>query len=216
MPEPTLVTPSASATSSPTDTPYPPTPTTDPTEVFVTMVMSTKYAARTEYAAIPTPTSTPTIPAGSPACQPEDLKASFNTNGAGGHIAIGIEVLNKSNSNCFVPAYPAVQLTNRAGEPLDISYDYLIPNENPTTVQPSEEGQPARYGLKAGQQAVALLSWGNWCKGVIPGGLIVRLPLLDKSGDIDIPTDLTGGGHCDEPEAKSTVDIMPFETYLNP
>jgi hypothetical protein len=175
------------------------------------MIMGTKYAEVTAIAAIPTQTDAPAIPAESPACRPADLLASSSSNGAGGQIAVGIVLKNQSSTDCFLPAYPAVQFRDRAGKPLDITYEYWVPNQNPTTEQPTaavQPGEPARFGLKAGQTAGPVLSWANWCKGAIQGGLVVRLILLDKAGYIDIPTDLTGGGHCDDPGTRSTVGIM--------
>ncbi len=185
----------------------------NPTDVFITQVMATKYAARTQYASIPTNTPTPTIPAGSPDCQPADLQTSYVPGAGGQHIDIFVQVTNIGQTACFVPAWPVVQLLDRTGKPLVLAYDYIQYNANPLSVPPTETGNPGKpleYGFEAGQTANFFLSWGDWCQEAVPGGVIVRMFLLDDSGWVDIPTDIGGGGHCQYDNSISTVDVFGF------
>ncbi len=184
-----------------------------PTGLFITQVMATKYAMRTEYAAYPTQTPTPTIAPGSPDCLPADLETAFNANGATGRIDLEVAVTNVSGSACFLPSWPQVELLDHSGKKLDIIYDYVYFNANPSTLPPTQEsnpGKPLIYGMEAGQTAGLALLWGNWCAGPVIGGVIIRIYLLGTSGWMDIPADIGGGGYCDDPGGPSTIDVIGF------
>ncbi len=185
----------------------------NPTDVFITAVMGTKYALRTERAALPTLTFTPPIPSNSRPCRSADLASTLALNGAGGHIVLEIGITNTGSTPCFLPSWPVVQLLDHQDKTLDINYDFLVPNGSPSKLPPTEQaapGEPIRFGLRAGQSSGMILSWGNWCQGAIPGGVIIRLILLDQAGWLDLPTDVAGGGRCDDPGAASTIDVIGF------
>lgn len=189
------------------------TPPPGVTEAFITQVMATKYAARTQYAALPTITPTPTIPPDSPDCRSSDLQISFNTNGAGMHIVLEVGVTNIGNTPCFVPSWPVINLLDRSGKALDIVYDYITINGAPSSLPPTQVGdlgEEILFGLANGQTASLILPWGNWCPGAIEGGVIIRMFLLGSSGWIDIPTDITGGGYCNDPTSPSTLEVIGF------
>lgn len=189
------------------------TPTIGPTDIFITQVMATKYAARTQYAALPTITPTPTIPPNSPDCRASDLQITFHSNGATGRIVLELGVKNVSKTPCFLPSWPVVQFMDRTGNALDIAYDYVFYNANPSILPPTQESNPSepiQYGLDMNQSASLALLWGNWCQASVNGGIIIRVFLLGKSGFMDIPTDIGGGGRCDDPSHSSTVDVVGF------
>ena len=188
-------------------TPFQPTSTatTDLTEVFVTAIMATKYAGRAQIADLPTETLTPTIPADSRSCRPADLQTTSRMDGAYGHIILDVGVTNTSQTACFLPSRPIIQLIDRDGKLIEIVYNFVLPNASPT------DPPPARFGLKVGQSATMLLAWGNWCKPVLRQGVIIRLFLLKNADRVDIPTEIRGGGHCDDPGSSSTIDIMSFD-----
>jgi hypothetical protein len=125
--------------------------------------------------------------------------------GAYGHIILEVGVTNISQTACFLPARPIIQLMDRSGKLIEIAYDFVLPNALPT------DPPPARFGLRVGQSAGMLLAWGNWCKPDIKQGVIIRLMLLENAGRVDILTDIRGGGHCDDPGSSSTIDIMSFD-----
>jgi hypothetical protein len=198
-----------------TATPVPPssTPIIGPTEQFITQVMGTKYAARTQYAALPTIPPTPTIPPNSPFCRPADLQTTFNSNGATQHIVLEVGVKNKGEAPCFLPSWPVVRLLDRSGKTLDITYDYIFLNSNPSSLPPTQEsnpGKPILFGLAVNQSSGLALMWGNWCQPAIVGGVIIRMFLLETAGWIDIPTDIVGGGTCDDASSSSTIDVIGF------
>lgn len=189
------------------------TPSLNPTDVFITQVMGEKYAAQTQYALLPTITPTPSIPSSSKNCQPGDLQTSFHSNGAGGHIILEIGVKNISQAPCFLPSWPAIHLHDRSGNHIDVTYDYIFLNANPSnspTTQESNPGQPNLYGLTVNQDAVLLLPWGDWCQPPVEGGVVIRMFLLGAKSWIDVPTDISGGGYCDDPSSPSTVDVIGF------
>ena len=175
--------------------------------------MGEKYAARTQYALMPTITPTPTIPPSSGYCRAGDLQTSVHTNGAGGHIVLEVGVTNISQAPCFLPSWPAIQLQDRSGSPIDVTYDYVFLNANPSSLPPTQEsnpGQPIDYGLAVGQDAVLILLWGNWCLPPVEGGVVIRMSLLGAKSWIDVPTDISGGGYCDAPGSPSTIDVIGF------
>lgn len=189
------------------------TPAIGPTDLFITQVIATKDAARTQYAALPTITPTPTIPPDSPNCLVSDLQTTFHSNGATGRIVLEVGVTNVSKTACFLPSWPVVQLMDRTGNALDIAYDYIFFNANPSSLPPTQEsnpGEPIQYGLDVNQSASLALLWGNWCQASVDGGVIIRMLLQGKSEFMDIPTDIAGGGHCDEPSSSSTIDVVGF------
>jgi hypothetical protein len=181
------------------------TVTTDLTEIYVTALLATKYAGRAQFAALPTETLTPTISSSSRFCRPADLQTTSGMDGAYGHIILEVGLTNISQTACFLPARPTIQLLDRSGKLIEIAYDFVLPNASPT------DPPPARFGLRVGQTARMLLAWGNWCKPAVRQGVIIRLMLLENAGQIDIPTDIRGGGHCDDPGSSSTIDIMSFD-----
>jgi len=189
------------------------TPSLNPTDVFITQVMGEKYAAQTQYALLPTITPTPTIPPSSGNCRAGDLQTSVNATGATRHIVLEVGVMNISQAPCFLPSWPAIQLKDRSGNPIDVTYDYVFLNANPSSLPPTQEsspGQPIEYGLAVGQDALLLLPWGNWCKPPVEGGVVIGMFLLGAKSWTDVPTDISGGGYCDDPGFSSTVDVIGF------
>ncbi len=185
----------------------------NPTDVFITQVMGEKYAARTQYALQPTITPTPTIPASSGNCRAVDLQSNVSTNGAGGHMVLEVGISNISQAPCFLPSWPAIQLQDRSGNPIDVTYDYVFLNANPSSLPPTQEsnpGQPIEYGLAVGQGAGLLLPWGNWCLPPVEGGVVIHMTLLGAQSWLDVPTDISGGGYCDDPGSPSTIDVIGF------
>ncbi len=206
-PPPTQIT-STNSTSQPSVSPTP-----GATELFITQVMATKYAAQTQYAALPTVTPTPTIPPDSPACKPSDLQTTVHLNGATGRIALEVGVTNTSKTACFLPSWPKVELLDNSGKALDIVYEYDYLNANPSSLPPTQEnnpGEPLVYGMEANQTAGLFLLWGNWCQGTVQGGVIMRMFLLGSNTWLDISTEAGGGGHCDEPTSPSTIAVFGF------
>ncbi len=187
--------------------------TPGPTDAFITQVMATKYAARTQYAAQPTVTPTATIAPSSPNCQAGDLQTTVATNGATGRIVLEIAVTNIGNSPCYLPSWPQVELMDRAGKPLEITYDYIYPDANPSNMPPTQQsnpGTPIVYGMDKNQTAGLELMWGNWCQGAVQGGVVIRVFLLNANSRIDISTDIEGGGYCDDTTSPSTIDVIGF------
>ena len=170
------------------------------TDVFT----ETDYAVWTEVATAPTSTPTPPISVDSRLCSSVDLISSLQVDGAYGHIVLGISITNHSNTSCFLPAWPLIQLLDREGNTIEINYNFIIPTEKVTL------GEPMRFGLRAGQTSGMALFWGNWCKPAIKSGVIVRLTILGEVGWFDIPTDVKGGGRCDDPSSTSTIDVYGF------
>jgi len=199
----TTVTPAPSASA----------PSLNPTDVSITQVIEEKYAAQTQHALLPTITSTPTIPPSSGNCRAEDLETNVHTNGAGGHIVLEVGVTNISQAPCFLPSWPAIQLQDRSANPIDVTYNYVFLNANPSNLPPTQEsnpGQPIEYGLAVSQDAVLLLPWGNWCQPPVEGGVVIRMYLLGAKSWVDVPTDITGGGYCDDSGSPSTIDVFGF------
>ncbi len=212
-----LVYPSSTFQPSPSTTAPPgriyTTAAPNPTDLFITQVMGQKYAARTAYAALPTITPTPTIPPDSVPCQPGDLQVTLHSTGATQHIVLEVGLTNIGKAPCFIPAWPAVQLLDRSGSPIAVTYDYVFFDKNPSNLPPTQEsnpGEPVLYGLAVNQNTVLLLPWGNWCGAPVEGGVIIKIQLLGANNFLDVSTDITNGGYCDDPGAPSTVDVVGF------
>ena len=222
----TPVTPRATDTPNPpTATPRPPTATTDPTKAYITMMWGTKSVLLTANPAptIPTETPTPTLLPGSLACRPTDLHTTFvGDSGAAGHLILAIRVDNTRSTDCFLPAYPVVQLFDPNRMPLNLTYSFSVPDGPIVLLQPTDEaqsGQPARYGLKHGQSALLELWWSNQCanSGRLPNDFIIHIELLDKVGTIEIAIHKFHGGiGCYDPAIPPTLNIGPFEAVVNP
>jgi hypothetical protein len=175
--------------------------------------MGEKSAAQTQYALLPTITPTPTIPPSSGNCQASGLRTIVQTTGATGHIVLEVGVTNISPAPCFLPSWPAIQLQERSGNPLDGTYDYVFLNANPSSMPPTQEsspGQPIEYGLAVGQDALLLLPWGNWCNPSVEGGVVIYTSLLGAKSWLDIHTDVSAGGYCDNLGFPSTIDVIGF------
>ncbi len=203
--------------ASPLSTLTPASPATtavpNPTGLFITQVMGQKYAAQTQSALIPTETPTPGIPSDSPACHAADLTAGTSFQGATGNLAISIGVINTSAVPCFLPAWPAVQLLTPSGTPLDVEYQYITMNGNPSSLPPTagaNHSETLEYGLAVGRTASMILSWSDWCQGAVNPGVTIQLELLGIGNRIDIPTDIGGGGRCDDPGGPSIIQVMGF------
>lgn len=124
-----------------------------------------------------------------------------------------VGVTNTGISPCFLPSWPVVELLDRSGKALEIAYDFIYPDANPSILPPTQEsnpGDPLVYGMEANQTAGLALLWGNWCQGTVAGGVVIRIFLLETGSWIDVPTDIEGGGHCDEATFPSTVDVVGF------
>lgn len=189
------------------------TPTLNPTDIFITQVMGEKYAAQTQYAALPTVTPTPTIPPHSAPCQPGELKIVTSATGATGRIMIFLQVTNIGTKACFLPSWPQVQLQDRSAKPIQVSYDYIYPDQNPSSLPPTQEsnpGEPIIFGFDVNQTADLVLMWADWCGEPVAGGVIIRILLLGANNWVDVPTDITSGGYCDDPSSPSTIDVIGF------
>ena len=177
-------------------------------DATITAIIAGKYAGATAMAgtmtAMPTLTLTPTIPPGSPACRAQDLHAVYmGAMGATQSIVGGVNLTNISAQPCFLQTWPQVVLVDQLGDPLDIQYSHTNPSDLPFD-------QNAMLGFPPGRTAGFSLQWGNWCMPVMNTGASVRLTLEQDGGTITIPTDLTGGGACNDPGNRSWVGIFPF------
>lgn len=133
--------------------------------------------------------------------------------GATGRIALWVQVTDISNRPCFLPSWPSIQLLDPSGKPLNIAYDYIFPNANPSHLPPTQEsspGEPILFGLNVDQSSQVFMLWGNWCQPAVLGGVTIRISLLGRIGWADIRTDIEGGGYCDDPSSPSTLDIAGF------
>lgn len=102
---------------------------------------------------------------------------------------------------------------DRSGKALDITYDYIYVNANPSNLPPTQEsspGMPIVYGMEQNQSAGLALLWGNWCGGAVKGGIVIRMYLLETGIWLDIATDIEGGGYCDDATSPSTLDVIGF------
>lgn len=174
----------------------------------ITAIMAGKYAGATAMAetmtAMPTLTLTPTIPPEFAACRAQDLRADYTgAMGATQSIVVGVDLTNIGALPCFLQIWPQAVFVDHYGNPLDIRYSYTEPSG-------LLYDQNAMLGLPPGRMAGFSLQWGNWCKPVINAGISVRLTLAQNGGTLTIPTDLTGGGVCNDPGNSSWVGIFTF------
>lgn len=185
-----------------------------PNDATLTAIVATKYALNTQSVltetAQPTETPFPPVPPHTPPCRPGDLKAQpYGNEGAGGNIAMGGGIVNRSASPCFLQDWPVFSLVDAAGRPLDVQY----------------EDEDETYGyllLLPGQSVGFMFAWGNWCGGEVIGGVFIRVFLPDRAGSIDIPPGSSpnppvyGGGRCDDPTSKSFIfSISSFQYETN-
>jgi hypothetical protein len=177
-------------------------------DATITAIIAGKYSGATAMAetmtAMPTLTLTPTIPPDSPACRVQDLLAAYGgAMGATQSIVGGVSLTNISASPCFLQLWPQVVLVDQLGNPLDVRYSNTEPFGLP--FDPN-----AMLGLPPGRMAGFSLQWGNWCMPVMNTNASVRLTLAQNGGTLTIPTDLTGGGACNDPGNRSWIGIFPF------
>jgi hypothetical protein len=177
-------------------------------DATITAIMAGKYAGGTAMAetmtAMPTLTLTPTIPPDSPTCRAQDLLGAYSgAQGATQSIVGGVNLTNISALPCFLQVWPQAVLVDQLGHPLDVQYSYTSPYDLPFD-------KNAMLGLPPGRTAWFSLQWGNWCLPAVNAGVSVRLTLAQNGGTLTTPTDLTGGGVCNDPGNKSWVGIFPF------
>jgi len=189
----------------------------------ITAIMANKYALGTAMAATmtaqPSETPVPAIPPDSPFCHPADLKTSFGSNAATQQILLGAGLTNISNTPCFLQAWPQVLLVDQQGKPLDVDYSYSDVGAGDAVSDATEQAQEsatARIGLWPGWEAGFQLAWGNWCGKPSSGGVVIRLTLINNTGVINIPTDISGGGACNAPGYRSFVGISKVGLVMPP
>jgi hypothetical protein len=192
-------------------------------DATLTAIIGTKSAGGTAMAASmtaqPGGTPIPTIPPDSLFCTPADLRTSFGSNAANQQILLGASLTNTSRSPCFLQAWPQVLLVDRQGQPIDVDYHYFDVGGGDAVLAATKQAQEsttARIGLWPGWETWLTLSWGNWCGLPIPAGVVIRLTLINNAGNIDIPTDISGGGACNAPGFRSDVGISKFGPAVPP
>lgn len=184
--------------------------------------MATKFTGGTEavetMTAMPTLTLTPAIPSDSPLCTPDELKVTFNLNGAMQDVLLGAGFTNLGNSPCYMQAWPQVILVDGQSHPLDVDYHYFDLHSDASTgaTEQARDSGTAKAGLWPGWIAEFTLMWGNWCGKPVPGGAVIRLTLMNHLGTIHIPTGVSAGGTCNAPGDRSTVGISNLEVLPPP
>ena len=183
-------------------------------DATLTAILSGKSAlgtamAETMTALSPSETPLPTLRADAPFCQPADLQSSFTSNAATQSILLSAGLKNTGSGACFLQAWPQVRLEDRQGRLLDLEYSYFdfgLGAPGSTATEEAKEVNTAKVGLWPGWSVWVNLLWQNWCAAPVSGGVVIGLT-FNKSGVVNIPTDITDGGTCNAPGQRSYVGI---------
>jgi hypothetical protein len=176
---------------------YPhPLTTLDPTGEAIVSAKAT-MAAEMEMtlAAQPTKTSSPTIPVDAPPCGAEDLSASINSDGAGGHILFFIRLANIGDKVCYLQNPPNIEFVTQEGNAVDGVRYYSV-----------SDGQ---IGVGANTTVAVQALWSNWCRPSMTNA-ILRLVLPDDLGIFNLREGDFGGARCDAPNSESLLEINGF------
>lgn len=143
-------------------------------------------------------------PAGTPLCQPADLKTSSNFNDAGGEIVLGVTLTNQSKNPCALSNPPQPSLIDANSQPLDVQISAL----------PSDQTPPAAafMQLAPGESVIMTLVWRNFCQTLPGDSLIIRLNLADEK-NLEIFINLLKVPNC---EVKTDPSTALVATYSYP
>lgn len=192
-------------------------------DATLSAVVATKSAAATAMAARitaqPTVPPAPTIPANSPMCAAQNLKAVpySGVPATGGEFLFGAVLTNISATPCFLQAWPQIQLMDRQNQPLDVEYHYFDSSGGDAAfaaTRQAQESDSAMLGLSPDRSVELHLAWRNWCGTPLPDGAVIRLTLFDSAGAIDIATNIQAS--CDTPGVRSQVGIDKLSPVTPP
>jgi hypothetical protein len=198
----------------------------DQTSTVVARLVATSQASLSQtLAAQPSPTTVPTVPAGTAACRAADLSASAKAQPSTDVQAITLTFTNRGSSLCALQGPPDIRLISADGSSLDMVYNLncfgcgqtLSPTPEiqatqiPQATQAAQAILTGQFGLAPGQSAQVLLLWRNECNALPAGEINARLILPDGAGNLDVPTGLYSGPACIDPGSASTTTIGQYQ-----
>lgn len=136
---------------------------------------------------------------GTRACGAADLQTSSNSNDANGTIVLGVTLVNISKSPCALEGLPQVTLSD-GQKPLDVQI-----------TQAGDQTPPVPSGLTvaAGESAVVILVWGNYCGPSLKDGATLQL-VLANGETLKVKAEAAAVPHCDAKDQPSTLTVNPY------
>lgn len=138
-------------------------------------------------------------------CSAADLEVTAAAEGAGGAVAGGVAVVNRSRQACTLSGYPGLELRSQNGDVLVSDTGRFSPDFQSVetiTLEPRTGGDEP--------QATAQFNWQNWCRPEDPAELTLVVRLPSEAATTSLPLPLSATPRCEAPGEPATLTVGPF------